>query len=54
MMWELTFVCLSTFCFAAWRYVGAAGGFLFIVIQLILLVEFAHKWNKNWYVSGKQ
>ncbi|KAJ8005710.1 hypothetical protein DPEC_G00120740 [Dallia pectoralis] len=31
-----------------WRYIGAAGGFLFLAIQLMLLVEFAHRWNTNW------
>ncbi|OCU02442.1 serine incorporator 5 [Xenopus laevis] len=61
--WFIKFVVLIAMCSGAffipdqdtflnvWRYVGAAFGFLFLLIQLMLLVEFAHKWNKNW-MSG--
>ncbi|KAF3850906.1 hypothetical protein F7725_012678 [Dissostichus mawsoni] len=31
-----------------WRYIGAAGGSFFLLIQLMLLVKFAHRWNTNW------
>lgn len=29
-------------------YIGLAGAFLFIIIQLILLIDFAHGWAENW------
>ncbi|XP_032679737.1 probable serine incorporator isoform X4 [Odontomachus brunneus] len=33
---------------ATWMYFGMIGGFLFIIIQLILIVDFAHSWADAW------
>uniref|UniRef100_A0A673VV43 Serine incorporator 1-like n=1 Tax=Salmo trutta TaxID=8032 RepID=A0A673VV43_SALTR len=32
----------------AWFVVGTCGAFCFILIQLVLLVDFAHSWNESW------
>ena len=32
----------------AWMVIGMIGGFLFILIQLILLVDFAYRWSEKW------
>lgn len=41
---------VHTLSFSAivWFYIGMAGAFCFILIQLVLLIDFAHSWNESW------
>lgn len=32
----------------AWFVIGICGAAVFILIQLVLLVDFAHSWNESW------
>jgi len=34
--------------FYVWAWISLIGGVIFIIVQLILLVEFAHSWSESW------
>ncbi|EDV23598.1 expressed hypothetical protein [Trichoplax adhaerens] len=37
-----------------WMIFGLGGAFLFIIIQLIIMVDFAHSWNESWYRKAEE
>ncbi|XP_033831123.1 serine incorporator 2 [Periophthalmus magnuspinnatus] len=37
-----------------WYYFGVVGSFIFIIIQLILLVDFAHSWSQSWVQKAEE
>ncbi|PAA89828.1 hypothetical protein BOX15_Mlig000531g1 [Macrostomum lignano] len=39
---------------SVWMVIGMIGGFLFILIQLVLLIDFAHCWNEAWTKSYEE
>ncbi len=38
----------TTLAQPAWGWIGLVGAFLFMLVQLVLLVDFAHSWNESW------
>ncbi|EDO32925.1 predicted protein, partial [Nematostella vectensis] len=31
-----------------WMYVGLTGGFMFILLQIVLVIDFGHSWSASW------
>lgn len=40
--------------YPVWFYFGIVGSFMFILIQLILLIDFAHSWNEVWVRNAEE
>ncbi|XP_071433003.1 serine incorporator 2 [Pithys albifrons albifrons] len=39
---------------SVWFYFGVVGSFLFILIQLVLLIDFAHSWSQRWLRNASE
>ncbi|NWU44198.1 SERC2 protein, partial [Hylia prasina] len=39
---------------SVWFYFGVVGSFLFILIQLVLLIDLAHSWSQRWLRSADE
>ena len=37
-----------------WFYCGVVGSFLFILIQLVLFIDFGHSWNQRWLGKAEE
>ena len=42
-------MCSLSFFFPVAMGIGLAASIIFIVLQIIFLVDFAHSWAENWY-----
>ena len=40
--------------FYIWAWIALIGGSVFIILQLILLVEFAHSWSESWVAKWEE
>ncbi|XP_013794023.1 probable serine incorporator [Limulus polyphemus] len=37
-----------------WMYFGLFGGFLFILVQLVVLIDFSHSWAESWVEKSEE
>jgi hypothetical protein len=38
----------NEFFLGAWGWISLVGAFIFVLIQMVLLVDFAHSWADSW------
>jgi len=44
----------NTFFLKTWGWFGLIGGFLFLLVQMVLLVDFSHCWSESWMAKVEE